>query len=80
MFSTEGASTKLLFLTLLCSHILPCSSSTSRTQGGEDPEEIVKSESDDNKYRAVTLSNKIRCVLVSDRTTEAATVVLSVGK
>ena len=54
-----------------------CASPVSR---GEDPEEIVKSESDDNEYRAVTLSNKIRCVLVSDRTTEMAAVEIRIGE
>ena len=39
----------------------------------------MKSASDDNEYRAVTLSNGIRCVVVSDRSTELAAVEIRVG-
>jgi len=57
--------------------ILVCT--TSPTKRSSDEEQIVKSASDDNEYRAVTLSNKIRCVLVSDTSTEIAAVQLQVG-
>ena len=40
----------------------------------------MKSASDDNEYRALTLSNGIRCVVVSDRSTELAAVQLEIGK
>ena len=71
---------QLLTLVLFaCCLLSPCCASP--VSRGEDPvQEIVKSESDDNEYRAVTLSNKIRCVLVSDRTTEMAAVEIRIGE
>ena len=52
---------------------------TSREARSSGDGEIVKSASDDNEYRAVTLSNGIRCVVVSDRSTELAAVEIRVG-
>ena len=67
----------LISTLLLAVLILVCT--TSPTKRSSDEEQIVKSASDDNEYRAVTLSNKIRCVLVSDTSTEIAAVQLQVG-
>ena len=69
------------FITLVLftvSVLSPCLPSPIKRE--EDPREIVKSESDKNEYRAVTLSNNIRCVLVSDRSTDMAAVEIRVGK
>ena len=68
----------VLVTTLLISFCF--ASPTSRKTRSSDVEQIVKSASDDNEYRAVTLSNEIRCVLVSDTSTEIAAVEIRVGK
>ena len=67
----------LISTLLLAVLIFVCT--TSPTKRSSDVEQIVKSASDDNEYRAVTLSNEIRCVLVSDTSTEIAAVQLQVG-